>query len=61
MEIENAFLRYPRASASHFVCIFVLSLHTLYASGMLRREGGGGGKGGIEIEIVRKTPFISKK
>ena len=32
----------PRASASHFVCICVLSLYTLYVSGNLRHEEEGG-------------------
>ena len=58
MEIENAFLRYPRASASHFVCIFVLSLHTLYASGMLRREGGGGEGGDRDRDSAKNTLYI---
>ena len=45
MEIGKVFGETPRASASHFVCMCVLSLYTLYVSGMQRhvrgREGGG--------------------
>ena len=69
MEIGKVFGDTPRASASHFVCMCVLSLYTLYVSGMLshvrgRGEGGGGRKSTDEKrEKVGGvlTPFISKK
>ena len=41
MKIGKVFRNTPCASASHFVCICVLSLYTLYMSGMLRHEGKG--------------------
>ena len=44
MEIGKVFRdTFARVSASHFVCMSVLSLYTLYVSGMLRNEGVGGG------------------
>ena len=37
----------PHDPASHFVCMYVLSLYTLYVNGMLKHRGGG-----VEGEIV---------
>ena len=48
METGKGFtdIPHPRASASHFVCMSVLSLYILYESGMLRH----GGKGSLQLK-----------
>ena len=39
---ETFAFTFYRASASHFMCMYVLSLNILYVSGMLRHGRGGG-------------------
>ena len=49
---ETFTFTFYRASASHFMCMYVLSLYILYVSGMLRH--GRGGEAYLQLKKKRK-------